>query len=162
MVSHDRNLNRTAPSHLSGLAVANTYSQLKVITTQLADFIRGLGYDAMYRETLGWTPEMLMVPMAIDAGIGELGRTGRVLSPKFRDQHAFESGPHGLTARGRQTHLFRSGGILYGVREVRCLLSDSGCPLRTSERAASRNVLQHRGQEMVCPSRSLSHVLGSQ
>ena len=83
VVSHDRNLNRTAPSHLSGLAVANTYSQLKLITTQLADFICGLGYDAMYRETLGWTPEMLMVPMAIDAGIGELGRTGRVLSPEF-------------------------------------------------------------------------------
>ena len=83
VVPHATNLNKTAPSHLSGLAVADTYSRLKVITTQLADFICGLGYDAMYRETLGWTPEILMVPMAIDAGVGELGRTGRVLSPEF-------------------------------------------------------------------------------
>lgn len=83
VVSHDRTLTNTAPSHLSGLAVADTYSRLKFITTQLADFIRGLGYDAVYRETLGDKTEMLLVPMAIDAGIGELARTGRVLSPEF-------------------------------------------------------------------------------
>ncbi|PKN66884.1 MAG: hypothetical protein CVU57_04785 [Deltaproteobacteria bacterium HGW-Deltaproteobacteria-15] len=83
VVSHDRGLNRTAPSHLSGLAVGNTYSRLKFITTQLADFIQGLGYRAVYRETLGWNPEMLIVPMAIDAGVGEFSRTGRVLSPEF-------------------------------------------------------------------------------
>lgn len=83
VVSHDRTLISTSPSHLSGLAVADTYSRLKFITTQLADFIRGLGYDAAYRETLGDKTEMLLVPMAIDAGIGELARTGRVLSPEF-------------------------------------------------------------------------------
>jgi hypothetical protein len=37
-VPHDRPLNSTAPSHLSGLAVGDTYSRLKFITTQLADF----------------------------------------------------------------------------------------------------------------------------
>ncbi|MDH4265172.1 MAG: reductive dehalogenase [Deltaproteobacteria bacterium] len=83
VVSHPRPLNQTSPSHLSSLAVAHTYSNLKFITTQLADFIRGLGYDAVYRETLGRNPEMLMVPMAIDAGVGEFARNGRVLSPEF-------------------------------------------------------------------------------
>ena len=83
VVPHYRGLNETAPSHLSGAAVGNTYSRLKFITTQLTDFFRGLGYDAAYRETLGWDPEMLIVPMAIDAGIGEFARTGRVLSPEF-------------------------------------------------------------------------------
>ncbi len=83
VVPHDRPLNQTAPSHLSGLAVGNTYSRLKFITTQLTDFICGLGYEAMYRETLGWEPEMLMVPLAIDAGVGEFARTGRVMSPEF-------------------------------------------------------------------------------
>jgi len=73
----------TAPSHLSGFATGNSYARLKFITTQLTDFIRGLGYDAAYRETLHWNPEILMVPLAIDAGIGEFGRTGRVLSPEF-------------------------------------------------------------------------------
>lgn len=83
VVPHIHSLNQTAPSHLSGLAVGNTYSRLKFITTQMADFICRMGYDAMYRETLGWDPDMLMVPMAIDAGIGEFSRTGRVMSPEF-------------------------------------------------------------------------------
>lgn len=83
VVPHQYPMNNTAPSFFSGLSVANTYSRLKFITTQLADFIRQLGHDAMYRETLGWDPEMLMVPMAIDAGIGEFARTGRVMSPEF-------------------------------------------------------------------------------
>jgi len=84
VVPHVRSLNATAPSHYSGVSVWDTYSRLKNITVQLADFIRLLGYDAMYRETLGMkVPEMLMVPTAIDAGIGELARNGHVLSPEF-------------------------------------------------------------------------------
>jgi reductive dehalogenase len=83
VVSHVRSLNNTAPSYLSWLSTTDAYSRLKFIATQLSDFIRGLGYDAMYRETLGWNPEILMVPLAIDAGIGEFSRKGRVLSPEF-------------------------------------------------------------------------------
>jgi ferredoxin len=82
-VHHLPSFINTAPSHLSGFSTGNAYSRLKFITTQLTDFIRGLGYDAAYRETLHWNPEILMVPLAIDAGIGEFGRTGRVLSPEF-------------------------------------------------------------------------------
>lgn len=83
VVHHYRSLNDTAPSHFSGLANNNAYSRLKVITTQLADFICNLGYDAAYRETLGANPDMQVVPTALDAGIGEFARNGRVLSPEF-------------------------------------------------------------------------------
>jgi len=83
VVSHVRSLNNTAPSYFSWVSTTETYSRLKFIATQLTDFIRGLGYDAMYRETLGWNPEILMVPLAMDAGIGEFSRKGRVLSPEF-------------------------------------------------------------------------------
>jgi reductive dehalogenase len=83
VVSHVRSLNNTAPSHYSWLSAVDTYSRLKFITTQLADFICALGYGAAYRETLGWNPEMLVVPTAIDAGVGEFARNGRVLSPEF-------------------------------------------------------------------------------
>ncbi|MFH1652104.1 MAG: reductive dehalogenase domain-containing protein [Chloroflexota bacterium] len=82
-VSHVPGMLATAPSHYSSAAVADTYSRLKFITTQLADFICGLGYDAAYRETLGEKTDMLMVPTAIDAGIGEFARNGRVLSPEL-------------------------------------------------------------------------------
>ncbi len=85
VVPHARNLNDTAPSYFSGLAVADAYSQLQSIATRLADFICGLGYEAATRETLGTSgkAEMLMVPMAIDAGVGEFARNGVVLSPEF-------------------------------------------------------------------------------
>lgn len=83
VVSHVRSLNNTAPSYFSWASSTEAYSRLKFIATQLTDFIRGLGYDAMYRETLGWNPEILMVPLAIDAGIGEFSRKGWFLSPEF-------------------------------------------------------------------------------
>ncbi|MDP6824966.1 MAG: reductive dehalogenase [Dehalococcoidales bacterium] len=83
VVSHVHSLINTAPSFFSSTASGNAYSPLKFITTQLADFICGLGYDATYRETVGPDTEMLLVPMAIDAGVGEFARNGRVLSPEF-------------------------------------------------------------------------------
>ena len=83
-VQHKPSLINLAPSYFSWYSNAETYSRLKLITTQLTDFIRGLGYDAMYRETRGGAdPELNMVPIALDAGIGEFCRTGRVLSPEY-------------------------------------------------------------------------------
>ena len=82
-VTHQPYLNILAPSYMAGAAVYSTYSRLKVAAVQLAEFIRGMGYDAVQRETLAKGAEMLMVPLAIDAGIGEFARTGRCLSPEF-------------------------------------------------------------------------------
>ena len=78
VVSHVNSLIDTAPSHFSAAAMPGTYSPLKFIITQLADFVRGLGYDAAYR-----MEEIQLVPLAMDAGVGEFARTGRVLSPEF-------------------------------------------------------------------------------
>lgn len=83
-VQHKPSLLDLAPSYFSQASGGDSYSRLKIITTQLTDFIRGLGYDAMYRETrAGGGPELNMVPAALDAGIGEFCRTGRVLSPEY-------------------------------------------------------------------------------
>lgn len=82
-VTHRLSFMETAPSFASQIAVGDVYSRLKYITTQLADFICGMGYPAFYRETLGFDPELLMVPLAIDAGLGEFCRTGGILSPEF-------------------------------------------------------------------------------
>ena len=84
VVQHKPSLINQAPSYFSWASAADVYSRLKLITTQLTDFIRGLGYDAMYRETRGGgDPELNMVPIALDAGVGEFCRTGRVLSPEY-------------------------------------------------------------------------------
>ncbi|MDP6179628.1 MAG: reductive dehalogenase domain-containing protein, partial [Desulfatiglandales bacterium] len=53
------------------------------ITIQLTDFLYTLGYEAMYRETRGPNIEINMIPLAMDAGIGEFARTCRVLSTEF-------------------------------------------------------------------------------
>jgi reductive dehalogenase len=82
-VTHALTFCETAPSYVSGVAVADVYSRLKSICTQLNDFIRYLGYPAFYRETLGMNPDILMVPIALDAGIGEFARTCGVLTPEF-------------------------------------------------------------------------------
>lgn len=83
-IQHMPTLLRTGPSHMADAATGNTYSRLKFITACVADFIRRLGYPASPRETLSRkNPEMLVVPTAIDAGIGEFCRTGRCLSPEF-------------------------------------------------------------------------------
>jgi len=84
VVQHKPSLIDLAPSYFSWASSADVYSRLKLITTQLTDFIRGLGYDSMYRETRGGgEPELNMVPVALDAGVGEFCRTGRVLSPEY-------------------------------------------------------------------------------
>ncbi len=84
VVRHKPTLLGTAPSHFSWASAGDAYARLKLISTQLSDFICGIGYEARYRETLGeYNPEMIMVPMSIDAGVGEFARTGRVLSPEY-------------------------------------------------------------------------------
>jgi len=83
-VKHKPSLLDLAPSYFSWGSTSDSYSRLKLITTQLTDFIRGLGYDSMYRETRGGgEPELNMVPIALDAGIGEFSRNARVLSPEY-------------------------------------------------------------------------------
>jgi reductive dehalogenase len=45
----------------------------------LTEFIRGLGYNAYGHGTRG----IFLVPMAIDAGVGEAGRIARVVAPDY-------------------------------------------------------------------------------
>ena len=78
-----RALNQIGPSTLatSGSALQG-YSQNGLAAVALAQAIRSLGYVAI--------PSMndtaLCVPMAVDAGLGELGRLGYLITPEF--------GPH--------------------------------------------------------------------
>jgi len=82
-VTHPLTFCQTAPSYVSTVGVMNAYTRLKYITTQMGDFISGMGYPAFYRETLGKNPDLLMVPIALDAGLGEFARTCGVLTPEF-------------------------------------------------------------------------------
>ena len=55
------------------------YSKVAFIVSSLATFIRELGYKAMPAvNEIG-----LSIPMAIDAGLGELGRNGLLITPEY-------------------------------------------------------------------------------
>lgn len=69
----------TYPAQIGSAAAANGYSRMTFTSSCLAEFIRMLGYNAIpCANQTG-----LSVPMAIDAGLGELGRQGILITPKY-------------------------------------------------------------------------------
>ncbi|RKY84220.1 hypothetical protein DRQ09_08930 [candidate division KSB1 bacterium] len=68
-----------SPGRLASAAVGNGYSRMAFTALTLAEFIRALGYRAIPAGNgVG-----LSIPIAIDAGLGELGRLGLLVTPKF-------------------------------------------------------------------------------
>ena len=75
-----RALNQLGPATLATASSANQgYSQMGLAAVALAQAIRSLGYVAIpcMNDTA------LNVPLAIDAGLGELGRMGYLITPEF-------------------------------------------------------------------------------
>jgi len=64
---------------LAGAATGLGYSYMAVIAGMVAEFIRRLGYKAI---PLG-NDVALSIPIAIDAGLGELGRNGLLITPEY-------------------------------------------------------------------------------
>lgn len=75
----DRELLSTVPSALSGAATGWGYSQDTMTLLALTQYIRNLGYDAIASAN----DSALAVPMAIQAGLGEYGRLGLLITPQF-------------------------------------------------------------------------------
>lgn len=70
-----------ANSYTSDAETGRAYAEVAKIAVLLAEFIRELGYPALahhFRQD-----EVLHVPLAVAAGLGELGRNGYVISPEF-------------------------------------------------------------------------------
>jgi reductive dehalogenase len=71
-------LSRT-PTPLGDAASALGYSHSAFVVSSLAVFIRGLGYEAI--PCINDTAQS--IPFAVDAGIGELGRLNKLVTPEF-------------------------------------------------------------------------------
>lgn len=69
----------TAPTLTQMAATITTYSRISFTTVMLAEFIRGLGYNAIPSAN----DTALSIPLAIDAGLGELGRNAKLITPRF-------------------------------------------------------------------------------
>jgi NAD-dependent dihydropyrimidine dehydrogenase PreA subunit len=68
-----------SPGPEASAATALAYSKMAILSSSLAKYIRVLGYPAI---PLG-NDTAQSIPLAIDAGLGELGRNGLMLSPEY-------------------------------------------------------------------------------
>jgi reductive dehalogenase len=68
-----------SPGPEASASAALAYSQMAEIASSLAKYIRALGYPAV---PCG-NDTAQSIPLAIDAGLGELGRNGLLLSPEY-------------------------------------------------------------------------------
>ncbi|MCV2891039.1 4Fe-4S double cluster binding domain-containing protein [Ruegeria aquimaris] len=69
----------TYPSALAGAATGREYSHEAAVVMQLAAYIRNLGYEA----TASMNDTGLVIPYAIQAGLGEYARNQMVITPEF-------------------------------------------------------------------------------
>jgi reductive dehalogenase len=78
-VEMDFPLIQTSPTGGAAAATGLGYSKMAFVAGLLAQFIRGLGYKAV---PCG-NDTALSIPIAIEAGLGELGRNGLLITEKF-------------------------------------------------------------------------------
>jgi reductive dehalogenase len=67
------------PTFRAGTATGVGYSRMAFCIACLAEFLRNLGYRAL---PMG-NDTALSIPLAIDAGLGELGRNGLLITPQY-------------------------------------------------------------------------------
>jgi reductive dehalogenase len=68
-----------SPDAIGGAATGLGYSKMAFVANQVATFIRGLGY----RAAPSGNDTALSIPLAMAAGLGELGRMGLLVTEKF-------------------------------------------------------------------------------
>jgi reductive dehalogenase len=69
----------TAPAQPAAAAVAVAYSKMAFVISCLGEFIRNLGYRAIQCGN----DTALSIPLAVDAGLGAVGRLGLLITPEF-------------------------------------------------------------------------------
>ena len=75
----DYDLIKTVPSALSGAATGLGYSHDALVVLSVTQYIRNLGYNAI----ASMNDSALAIPLAIQAGLGEYGRNGLLITRKY-------------------------------------------------------------------------------
>lgn len=78
-VEMDYTATRYSPDSISGAATGLGYSRQAIVANLVATFIRGLGYKAVP----SGNDTALSIPLAMAAGLGELGRMGLLVTEKY-------------------------------------------------------------------------------
>jgi len=133
--SMDHDLIRTVPSALSGTATGLGYAHDTVTVLSLGQYIRNLGYRAV--ESLNDTA--LAVPYAIQAGLGEYGRHGILITKEF--------GPRVRLGKiFTDLPLNHDAPIRFGVREFcnHCRRCADACPAQAIAHDAPSDKVHNR------------------
>jgi reductive dehalogenase len=77
----DLGLVKTGPSLLNDFETGRVYAVSALVAVELARYIRGLGYPARAHHLRNYG--VMMVPVAVDAGMGELARCGYLLTKEL-------------------------------------------------------------------------------
>lgn len=78
-IEMDEDAISTAPAQPAAATAAITYSKMSFVISCLGEFIRNLGYRAIQCGN----DTALSIPLAIDAGLGALGRHGLLITPEY-------------------------------------------------------------------------------
>ena len=125
----DYELSKTIPSALGGTTTGLGYATSLNVATSLAQFITNLGYEAI--ASLNDTAQS--IPMAIQAGLGEYGRNGLLITPKF--------GPNVRIAKVfTDLPLIPDQPIEFGVRTFcnHCRKCADACPVKAIDKGAAK------------------------
>ncbi|MFO8110614.1 MAG: reductive dehalogenase [Thermoplasmata archaeon] len=79
LIEMDRGPLKSSPSMKMGVENGLSYSKMAFVIGCMAQFIRGLGYRAI---PMG-NDTALSIPLAVQAGLGELGRNGLLITPEW-------------------------------------------------------------------------------
>lgn len=79
--AQDRDLLRTGGTPFSDFEIGRAYALGALVATQLAAYIRALGWPARAHHLRNYG--VAVVPVALDAGLGELGRCGYLIHPRL-------------------------------------------------------------------------------
>lgn len=79
--AQDDRMMRTGGTPYSDLEVGRVYAFSALVAAQMASYIRALGWPARAHHLRNYG--LLVVPVAVDAGLGELGRCGYLLHPRL-------------------------------------------------------------------------------
>ncbi len=80
-IEMSRDMVLTAPHTASVAESGLVYAKVAFVATELASFIANLGYSATANHFQHY--DVLLIPMAVDAGLGELGRLGLLMTKEF-------------------------------------------------------------------------------
>ncbi|MBD3349159.1 MAG: 4Fe-4S dicluster domain-containing protein [Candidatus Eisenbacteria bacterium] len=117
----DHDLTRAAPEFPTVVATALAYAASAWVAVRLASYIRSLGYSARAHHVYNY--RVLVVPVAVDCGLGELSRAGFLLTREFGLGQR-------LSVVTTELPLAHDEPIDIGVRSFceRCLICAENCP----------------------------------